>query len=183
MYNTDFIGQFVGLFAWICKVTGVTPGGTPTISGTWEQLPEEELWKIKRMVQKWERSTKTGNKPNKSKIVGFQYSSTFNQRDADTFELDAQYANSPCLLLFDGHFFEELDTPERQHILVFGSPLLHDSDVDSENGKVPFLFNAELNPVDVTVGTGGIAAPTATGYTAPTAITIPAGKYYKLLQA
>lgn len=182
-YNTEMVGQFVGLFTWICKVTGVEPGGTPAISGSWEQLPEEELWKIKRLIETWERTTKTGNKPKKTKLIGFQYDSMFNQRDIDTFELDAQYANSPCLLLFDGHFFADLATPERQHGLVFGSPLLHSADIESKEGKVPFIFNAEYNPIAVTVGTGGIVAPSATGYTAPTAITIAAGGYYKLIQA
>lgn len=187
MYNTEMVGQFVGLFAWIAKVLGVTPGGTPTGTGTagameWEQLPEEELWKIKRLIETQERTTKTGNKPKKTKLIGLQYESMFNQRDIDTFELDAQYANSPCLLLFDGHFFADLATPERQHGLVFGSPLLHSADIESKEGKVPFVFNAEYNPVAVTVGSGGLSVPSATGYTAPSAITIDAGGYYRLIQ-
>jgi hypothetical protein len=178
-YDGTKTGRFVGLYSAICKIDHVNDGGTPAINGSWTVLPEEENFKCKRLTDSYERTLRSGTKVPEETLTGFEYASSFNQRDDDTFEFDASYAGSDCVLLVQGHYFKKLGTPLTQFLAIFGTVKLHNADVTSEDGHIGFTFVGKPNAQAVTLtGTpadGKITYPDVTGFTVPTAdLTIPA---------
>lgn len=181
LYSALKTGRNVAIDTAICKIVGVNDTNTIAISGTWSVFPEEENFKTKRILDGADRKIRTGTIVQEKVIVGYNYMSTFNQRDAATLDLDLTYAGSECLLLVRSHYFRKLGTPAQQWIAIFGTVAFHDGDVTSEDGKSSFLFtglpNTKAIEIVPTAGaaSGKITAPTITGYTQPAStITIPA---------
>lgn len=174
-YDGQKTGKFVGLHSALIKVTGVAAGTTPTRSGDWLILPEEENYKCKRIIDPGTRRIRTGTDVPDPVYTALEYASMFNQRDADTFELDLSYIGAECLLLTMGHYFRKLTSPLRQWLAVYGVVGMHSGDVGSDDGRIGFTFTGQPNGQDIILGTGGIAYPTgiATFPTPPSAITIP----------
>lgn len=169
------IGSFAKPDIALIKVTGVNTGTTIAKSGDWILLPEAETGKIKRIVDRSDIVNRTGGPITKREtLIGMEFTVNLLQSDADTIELDKTYAGSDCVLLIKGHYFSRMTSPKQQWLAIFGSVSLSDADFDEKERKVQFMFYGISNTQAVTIGTGGIAFPSLTGFVAPTAdITIP----------
>jgi hypothetical protein len=176
------IGDFVGEWSFICKVSNVNNGGTIAISGTWAGLPDEQNFSFERVMSNKQVMNKTGG-PSAitTRIIGFKVTSMFNQRDADAFEFDATYAGAECIFLSKLHYFGNLASPKLQWLAVFGTVEMHAAAIKSEDGYIPFTFIGMTNAQAIDIvktadaASGKVTAPVLTGFTQPSAtITIPA---------
>lgn len=161
-------GKFVGIAAYLTKVSNVQNGGTIAISGDWIGLPSMKAYTTKRKMDSYEIEEQTGTKTTRKTLLGYDLKTIFNQRDAATYELDAGYVGAECLLLVAGHRFGLLATKVQQWIAIFGEVVAHEDEVNSADGAVPFLFSGLVNAQEIELGsTADVAYPSDSGLTAP----------------
>lgn len=181
-------GRFAGLAAYLVKITGVNNGGTVALDGEWAGLPSMKAYTYQRRSDSYDLGEQTGDTETIKKRLGLDVKTTFNQRDADTYELDQSYDGAECLLLLAGHRFTRMATPKYQWIASFGTVVPHDAEISSETGEVPFYFKGKINAQQIVIGAavGAVAFPDLATLTAPELIpsadiTIVSGGCYKFV--
>jgi hypothetical protein len=162
-------GKFTGLAAYLTKVLNVNNGGTIAISGDWIGLPSMKAYTYQRRSDTYDIIEQTGAKTTIKKLLGLDVKTTFNQRDAATYELDQSYVGAESLLLLAGHRFTRMAAPiNRTWLAVFGEVIAHDAEINSDNGEVPFMFSGLINAQAIEIGAAGdVAFPSDAGLAAP----------------
>jgi hypothetical protein len=186
-------GQFVGQAGYIAKILNVNGSGDIALSGDYKGLPSKKAYTTKRVFETYEIVEENGSKEKLKSLIGYDVKSTFNQRDADTYEFDSQWIGADCLLLLAGHYYNRMTAPKKRGWLaVFGKVVEHEEEINSNNGEVPFLFEGKPNnrAIELITGTtpttGKILYPNIAGIAAPAGIpngpiTILAGGIYKII--
>lgn len=175
-------GEFVGQAGYIAGIENVNGSGTIALTTTtfggadydYLGLPSKKDYKTKRVYSTYTITEENGSEEIVKKLIGYEVKTTFNQRDAATYEFDTLFDGRDCVLLLAGHFYDRMAVPiNRGWLAVFGQVVLHEDEIDSKNGEVPFFFKGKINNRAIvweTTPTTGLAYPSITGVSSPAGV-------------